>query len=168
MHKSIAPNNIDFAVKESLTNSNISWSDTDKLNARNQLNVVGRNDIATVDNAGIIKVNKDFGINIMSDTIYPVPCSDNDIETETTNNYRTLQARHTSKIVKQGLTNSSLIWTDEDKTIARECISAERKHPNPNLLDNEAFKLNLRGKTTYDISIVEKPFVIRWRKESKV
>ena len=84
-------------------------------------------DYATVDNnGGIVKLKDEFGIRHASDGyIYTVPAYDTDVENQTSVNYRTLQPRHISKIIKVGLTNNNLEWSDTEKETARNLIDVD-------------------------------------------
>ena len=88
----------------------------------NLTNLVKNTDYASAENAGIGKVEKYMGVGIQGEHFYAVPCNDNDINEESVNNYRTLQGRHISKIVKKGLTNNTQVWTEEEKTSARDLL----------------------------------------------
>ena len=83
-------------------------------------------DYATVDNnGGIVKLKDDFGIRHATDGyIYTVPAYDIDVESQSSANYRTLQPRHISNIVKVGLTKNNLTWSETEKAAARDLIGA--------------------------------------------
>ncbi len=59
--------------------------------------------------------------------LYVVGVRDDEIESESTSSYRTLQAQHISKVVKKGMTSNTQEWTDEDKANARTLIDAVGK-----------------------------------------
>lgn len=63
------------------------------------------------------------GLNISkNDTLYVVGVRDDEIESESTSSYRCLQAKHISPIVKKGLTNSKVEWTEDEKKSARDLL----------------------------------------------
>lgn len=88
----------------------------------NLTNLVKNTDYATSESAGIGKVEKAMGVGVQDEYFYAVPCNDADIIDEATDNNRTLQGRHTSKIVKQGLISNTQVWTETDKLSARDLL----------------------------------------------
>lgn len=101
--------------------------DIQVINDNLEQNYVKNTDLPTETKGGAVKVASYMGVGVQNELLYSVPCTDTDISEETSNNYRTLQPKHISKIVKKGLTNSTQEWTDEDKANARSTIDAVGK-----------------------------------------
>ena len=70
-YRSIAPKNLDYAVKSGLADNKLEWTDDEKASARGLLGAVGETDFATADGtkAGIVKLkpNTNGGITVNSD-----------------------------------------------------------------------------------------------------
>lgn len=129
-YRTLQSRHISKIIKQGMTNNTQEWSDEDKSNARTLIDAVGKTDYADKEkNFGIVGL-KHSANGIWLDTqgyLYLFPAADSEIEAESTGTYRCLQPKHISPIVKKGMTNNLLEWTDEDKANARNTINAVGK-----------------------------------------
>ena len=88
------------------------------------------NNIATSNgDYGLVKLGSGgTGIQLNKNgVLQSVSATDNEIETESESSYRNLQPRHVSKIVKQGLINNTLTWSETEKAAALNLIGGVQK-----------------------------------------
>ena len=88
---------------------------------------VKKTDYATVNgDYGIVKIGSGgTGITVNKNgAMQIVSATDNEVAEENDSTYRCLQPRHISSIVKKGLSDSIVEWTEDEKTSARTLIDA--------------------------------------------
>ena len=88
-------------------------------------NYVTFDDIAEVSgDYGLVKLgNTGSGIGRdKNGAIYAIAARDDEIQEESQSSYRNLQPRHISKVVKKGLINSTVEWTEEEKALAQATL----------------------------------------------
>ena len=90
-------------------------------------NYVENTDYATANKAGVIKVNTTYGFKMNADgTMYFLNANAAETEAKATTN-RPLTPKHVDYIVKYGLIDNKLEWTDEQKEKARVLLDAVSK-----------------------------------------
>jgi hypothetical protein len=122
-YRTLQPRHISKIVKIGLTDNKLEWTDDEKTAARGLLGAVGTTDYANANTGGVVKTKAGFGINVTRDgCLYTEPAYEGEITAQSSTNYRTLQPRHISKIVKVGLTDNKETWTEEEKAAARTLL----------------------------------------------
>lgn len=82
---------------------------------------------ATSNQAGLVKTNPSYGTSMSSQYIQIWPASQSDINSKS-NAYRPITPKTLDYAVKAGLGNSTLTWTEAEKTKARGVIGAAGKN----------------------------------------
>lgn len=84
---------------------------------------VTHSDYATTSKAGIAKANASYGIQMEGQNLAISPASASDVSAKT-NQYKPIVPKYVDYAVQAGLGNSSLTWTETQKTKARSVIGA--------------------------------------------
>lgn len=131
-YKAITANRLDYAVKTGLTTNTEEWTEEEKAAARTLLNAIGKEEYATADNAGVIKVVTQNGLDISgSGKVYIVMASNAEINAKTSE-YKPITPRNLDYSVMKALTEPQKhTWTEEEKASARDLIGAVEKPANP-------------------------------------
>lgn len=108
-------------------------------------------DYATSSSAGIVQPNTSYGTTMVNSRYIAIsPASTSNISAKT-DNYKPLTSKNIDYIVKEGLGDSALTWTETEKTKARNTIGIAQSDWN----QNDSTKIDyIKNRTHYDKSIV--------------
>lgn len=102
-------------------------------------------DYATSSSGGIVQPNTSYGTTMVNNRYIAIsPASTSNISAKT-DNYKPLTSKNIDYIVKEGLGDSALTWTETEKTKARNVIGAASKDDipttksSPYVIDSEAY-----------------------------
>ncbi len=170
----ITSGTIDYAVKVGLAYSNLQnelnedgtiktyleWTDTEKQNARDLLETVGKNDKATTNedksgNLGLVRTRPDdaYGEGIEVDDngyLKTHPAGTGDIYNQT-NGHRPITPDNISYAVKVGLANSKVGYSDTEKANARTLIDAVGSSDIVNMLTSGCVTANANYEISFDL-----------------
>lgn len=126
VNKPIVPANLDYAVKVGLTTNTQEFTADNKKAARDLIGAVGNEDYATQTKAGVLKLGTS-ATGLQYDTsgyLKIMRASETDINNKA-DAYKPIVPMHLDYAVKQGLTDSKLEWTEEEKASARNTLGVE-------------------------------------------
>lgn len=89
-------------------------------------NLVKNTDYATSSKAGLVRTNTSYGTQMSGQYIMTYPATSSEV-TSKSNNYKPITPKTVDYAVKAGLGNSSLTWSETEKTKARNVIDAASK-----------------------------------------
>ena len=122
----LMPSMLDYMFRIGLTTNTETLTDDEKQSARDLIGAVGSTDYATFQKAGVIRLNSDYGTQMVSGALAPLAWDT--FIAKRSNAFMSYQLL--DKAVKAGLTTNNEILTDEEKTSACDWLGAVTRKPN--------------------------------------
>lgn len=133
--KPITPDILDYAIKAGLSANKETWNAEDKEKARQLIDAVGTDDIATNTKAGLVKYHSQYGVQLIGGTLAPLGW-----DTYVTNRSNAFMTyANLDKVVKEGLTNPKPSFTETQKMQARYSLGIDKPNYDENDPNNPAY-----------------------------
>lgn len=121
----LTANNMDEALKVSMTTNTQEWSDDDKTSARNLINAVGAEEYATLSKAGVVRASQAHGTDILHGDILAIRPATNAMILAKEKQYHPITPSTLDYAVKVGVTTNTNALTDEEKTNAQNWLGVD-------------------------------------------
>lgn len=115
---------------------------------------VKKTDYGSKDNAGVVKSNSNYGINInaTNGVMSIVRAEENTIDNKT-DGYRPITPKHLDYAVKSGLSATKIEWTEEEKASARNLIGVGDTNTIPMARTGELLTLSNVSSTEHELGV---------------